>query len=209
MTDMNTSSDSRYSSPLREGQKSATRDLILEAVGRCLENAGLDELNFAQVAAEAQISDRTIYRHFPTKELLLEAFWKTLHGNLGINSFPATGAELVEMPERVFPYFDRHEQVLRGMLASRQGREVRLSVNDERQEAIRRSVRDAVGDLALAGGPILGRYTGVRAGHALTNRLLRALFADPTAWRAHDCVGLSSGKLPGVGVQRRDLPVFA
>lgn len=148
---MNTSADSRYSSPLRDGQKNATRDLILDAVGRCLENAGLDELNFAQVAAEAQISDRTIYRHFPTKELLLEAFWKTLHGNLGINSFPATAAELVDMPERVFLYFDRHEQVLRGMLASRQGREVRLSVNDERQQAIRRSVRDAVGEMAEPG----------------------------------------------------------
>lgn len=76
-------------------------------------------------------------------------------------------------------------------------------------EPVRHKMLDALGDLALAGGPILGRYTGVRAGHALTNRLLRALFADPTAWRAQDCVGLSSGKLPGVGVQRRDLPVFA
>ena len=145
---MNTQADTRYASPLRQGQKNATRDLILEAVGRCLENAGLDELNFAQVAAEAQVSDRTIYRHFPTRELLLEAFWKSLHGNLGINSFPTTATELVEFPERVFPFFDAHEQVLRGMLASRQGREVRLSVNDDRQQAIRQSVRDAVGDMA-------------------------------------------------------------
>ncbi len=76
-------------------------------------------------------------------------------------------------------------------------------------EPVRHKMLDALGDLALAGGPILGRYTGVRAGHALTNRLLRALFADPSAWRTHDCVGLSSGKLPGVGVVRSDLPAFA
>lgn len=76
-------------------------------------------------------------------------------------------------------------------------------------EPVRHKMLDALGDLALAGGPILGRYTGIRAGHALTNRLLRALFADPSAWRTHDCVGLASGKLPGVGVHRADLPVSA
>ncbi|NCO17623.1 MAG: UDP-3-O-[3-hydroxymyristoyl] N-acetylglucosamine deacetylase, partial [Alphaproteobacteria bacterium] len=38
-------------------------------------------------------------------------------------------------------------------------------------------------DLALAGGPVIGRYVGVKAGHALTNMLLRALFARPDAWR--------------------------
>jgi len=76
-------------------------------------------------------------------------------------------------------------------------------------EPVRHKMLDALGDLALAGGPILGRYTGIRAGHALTNRLLRALFADPTAWRAQECVGLASGKLPGVGVHRGDLPLSA
>ncbi|MEO1000729.1 MAG: UDP-3-O-acyl-N-acetylglucosamine deacetylase [Pseudomonadota bacterium] len=50
-------------------------------------------------------------------------------------------------------------------------------------ECVRHKMLDAVGDLALAGAPIAGRYTGVRAGHAMTNALLRALFARPTAWR--------------------------
>ena len=76
-------------------------------------------------------------------------------------------------------------------------------------EPVRHKMLDALGDLALAGGPILGRYTGIRAGHALTNRLLRALFADASAWRIHDCLGLASGKLPGVGVHRGDLPLSA
>jgi hypothetical protein len=44
-------------------------------------------------------------------------------------------------------------------------------------EPVRHKMLDALGDLALAGGPVLGRYTGVRAGHALTNRLLREVFA--------------------------------
>ena len=78
-----------------------------------------------------------------------------------------------------------------------------------RDEAVRHKMLDALGDLALAGAPILGRYTGNRAGHAMTNRLLRALFADPFAFRMVDASELTGRKLPGVGVQRADVPVLA
>ncbi len=76
-------------------------------------------------------------------------------------------------------------------------------------EPVRHKMLDAMGDLYLAGGPILGRYTGIRAGHALTNRLLRALFADPEAWTMVECSAQTVGKLPGVGVCRNDLPAKA
>jgi UDP-3-O-[3-hydroxymyristoyl] N-acetylglucosamine deacetylase len=49
-------------------------------------------------------------------------------------------------------------------------------------EFVRHKALDAVGDLYLAGAPILGAFHGVRCGHALNNRLLRELFADKTAW---------------------------
>ncbi|WP_435259666.1 UDP-3-O-acyl-N-acetylglucosamine deacetylase [Thioclava sp. FR2] len=78
-----------------------------------------------------------------------------------------------------------------------------------KDEPVRHKMLDAMGDLYLAGGPILGRYTGIRAGHALTNRLLRALFADPTAWKMVECSPQTVGKLPGVGVQHSDLPAIA
>ena len=50
-------------------------------------------------------------------------------------------------------------------------------------EFVRHKLLDAVGDLALAGAPIFGRFVAHRSGHTLNNRLLRALFADPAAWR--------------------------
>jgi UDP-3-O-[3-hydroxymyristoyl] N-acetylglucosamine deacetylase len=50
-------------------------------------------------------------------------------------------------------------------------------------EFIRHKALDSVGDLYLAGAPIVGRFVGVRSGHTLNNRLLRALFADAAAWR--------------------------
>jgi len=50
-------------------------------------------------------------------------------------------------------------------------------------EFVRHKLLDCVGDLYLAGGPLIGRFVGDCAGHAMHNKLLRALFADPTAWR--------------------------
>lgn len=49
-------------------------------------------------------------------------------------------------------------------------------------EFVRHKALDAIGDLYMAGMPIIGRYEGDCAGHALTNRLLRELFADDSAW---------------------------
>lgn len=45
-------------------------------------------------------------------------------------------------------------------------------------EFVRHKILDAVGDLYMAGLPIIGHYTGVKSGHALNNKLLHALFAD-------------------------------
>jgi UDP-3-O-[3-hydroxymyristoyl] N-acetylglucosamine deacetylase len=78
-----------------------------------------------------------------------------------------------------------------------------------RDEPVRHKMLDAMGDLALAGGPILGRYTGIRAGHALTNRLLRAMFATPGAFDLVECSAPTKQKLPGVGVLRGDVPRVA
>lgn len=49
-------------------------------------------------------------------------------------------------------------------------------------EFVRHKALDAVGDLYLAGGPIVGRYVGYQAGHKLNNLVLRALFADASAY---------------------------
>jgi UDP-3-O-[3-hydroxymyristoyl] N-acetylglucosamine deacetylase len=49
-------------------------------------------------------------------------------------------------------------------------------------EFVRHKVLDAIGDLYLAGAPIIGHFHGVRSGHAMNNQLLRALFADSSAW---------------------------
>jgi len=55
-------------------------------------------------------------------------------------------------------------------------------------EFARHKALDAVGDLYLAGGRLLARYEGEKAGHEMNNRALRALFADASAWEWCDDV---------------------
>lgn len=76
-------------------------------------------------------------------------------------------------------------------------------------EAVRHKMLDALGDLALAGGPILGRYVGERAGHSLTNTLLRELFATPGTVRMVVCDGQEAERLPGQGLVWAEIPQVA
>ncbi|WP_333806128.1 UDP-3-O-acyl-N-acetylglucosamine deacetylase [Phenylobacterium sp.] len=50
-------------------------------------------------------------------------------------------------------------------------------------EFVRHKALDAIGDLYVLGAPVIGRFEGVLAGHALNNALVRALLATPHAWR--------------------------
>lgn len=76
-------------------------------------------------------------------------------------------------------------------------------------EAVRHKMLDALGDLTTAGLPILGVYEGRRAGHAMTNRLLRALFARPDAWRLVTCDAALADQLPGSRIKSADLAAVA
>jgi UDP-3-O-[3-hydroxymyristoyl] N-acetylglucosamine deacetylase len=49
-------------------------------------------------------------------------------------------------------------------------------------EFVKHKILDAIGDLHIAGKPLLARYVAYKSGHALNNRLLRALLADETAF---------------------------
>lgn len=86
-------------------------------------------------------------------------------------------------------------------------------------EFVRHKMLDAIGDIALSGAPLLGRLVAHKSGHALNNRLLRALFADDANWAwvsggaaAESGPALSEGSagLPSLGGwQERRLPVAA
>ena len=132
----------------RARQRDATADLILEAVGRCLEDVELSDLTFTQVARAAGLGERTIYRHFPNKEALLDGWWRAHKARIGQESFPDTLAALLNFPPRAFPAFDEDAEIIKGTILSPQGRAMTLARNDARQAAIRTAVSAEISDLS-------------------------------------------------------------
>ena len=89
--------------------------------------------------------------------------------------------------------FMQDVETLRGMGLARGGSLENAIVMDEfrilntgglryRNEFVRHKILDAMGDLYLAGHPLLASYTAHKSGHGLNNKLLRALFDDPAAY---------------------------
>lgn len=66
---------------------------------------------------------------------------------------------------------------------------------------------DAVGDLSLAGYPIIGKFKGNKSGHRTTVELLKKLFADKGAYSIVIADSKTASTLPGVGAQFDDIPV--
>ncbi len=74
-----------------------------------------------------------------------------------------------------------------------------------KDECVRHKMLDALGDLSLAGAPILGVYRAHKAGHALTNALLRKLFALNSAFSLEAADGEADRRLPGMQLEASDL----
>ncbi len=72
-------------------------------------------------------------------------------------------------------------------------------------EFVRHKILDAIGDLYLAGHPIVGAYVAEKSGHALNNALLRALFADPISYEVKRFDASDAPK----AYQLKNKPLFA
>jgi glycosyltransferase involved in cell wall biosynthesis len=69
----------------------ATREAILEAVRKRMDQGRLEDLSFAEVAEEAGVGERTVYRYFPTREALLGAFWSWVQTQAPVEPQHAAG----------------------------------------------------------------------------------------------------------------------
>ncbi len=65
-------------------------------------------------------------------------------------------------------------------------------------EFVRHKILDAVGDLYLAGHPIIGAYEGFKSGHALNNTLVRALLAQPESYEIVTFDDATAGDVPNL-----------
>ncbi len=120
---------------------------ILDATIDEMREAKLDALTIAKVAERAKVTERTVYRHFLTREDLLKAVWPRMQARVGSSGFPQTADDLIATPLRLFPRFDEDEGLIRASISSETGREMRLSSNPQRQAAMLACVADALPEM--------------------------------------------------------------
>jgi AcrR family transcriptional regulator len=139
MTDMKSSQPTS----IRQEYKEQTRTCILDAAVELIEEAGEAPLTIMAVADRAGVTDRTVYRHFETRDALVRATWSHMQQRVASRGFPRTAEEMVQSPPRLFPRFDAARGLVRASLYSPAGLDMRMSSNDERREATLASVTDA------------------------------------------------------------------
>ena len=110
---------------------------------------------------------------------------------LGIDLTPATFRRDIA-GARTFGFVKDLEKLLPMGLCRGSSLENSVAIKDDRvlnpeglrfaNEFVRHKTLDAIGDLALAGAPIMGLYRSYKGGHRMNFETLKALFADPSAW---------------------------
>lgn len=133
---------------LRDQYREETRTRILDAAVGELGTTELEELTMAGVAARAGVTERTVFRHFASRDALIEAIWPRLQARVRSRGFPTTADALIDTPTVLFPEFDKEERLVRASAFSAAGREVRRAANPQRQAAMRAAVRDAFPGIA-------------------------------------------------------------
>jgi len=148
----------RYSSALRAEQAEATRTRILEALVRTMA-AGVAGLSIPAVAREADVSIPTIYRHFGSKQGLIEALNPYVVEKGGLSpAMPQTFEELGTSVRGLFRNLEGMDLTLRAAMASGLGNEARRAMMPERLEMVRDYIRRLAPDLPDAK---LGRLADV------------------------------------------------
>jgi AcrR family transcriptional regulator len=130
-----------YRSELRTRQADSTRTGILDAALRVMAR-GIATLTVPDVAREAGVSVPTVYRHFPTKQELLDSLYPYLERRAGRSGLvvPTTMAEFRVGVRRVLEQLDSFDDMARAALASPAAEEARARSMPRRIALIRAMV---------------------------------------------------------------------
>jgi AcrR family transcriptional regulator len=95
-----------------------THQLILAAAVDLLEHASVAELTVRDVAQRANISSRTIFRYFPSRDEFLDAISAQVIRNLNLPPHPATLQQLLDMPDALYRAFEAKPNLTKAALHS-------------------------------------------------------------------------------------------
>lgn len=133
-----------YESPLRAEQVEQTRLRILRGVTDVLADPATEEVTIPLVARRARVSLRTVYRHFPTREALFDAWaeWVDESLQIHLHSYPEEAERLPEFVRELYRAYDESEPVVKAMLNSTAARTVRERTRRRRQRQFERAMSE-------------------------------------------------------------------
>ncbi len=180
--------------PIMDGSSATFVDAVDDAGIRYL----AEPRKFIQVLRTVRVEDNGCWGELSPRDtfhLDIEIDFPTpLIGKqrLALDISPATFREELSRA-RTFGFMSDVERLWKAGLALGASLENSIALADDKiinpeglrypQEFVRHKMLDAVGDLSLAGAPILGAYRSVKGGHRLNAHVLQALFADADNWR--------------------------
>lgn len=130
------SSARSYNSALRRDQAEATRERILAAMAALVEAGDGSPPTNRAVAERAQVTEVTVYRHFPSRELLLKGLWEHLNRKDGVRvGMPESPTDLLAKFKPLLASFDASPARIVARVTTAQGRAARASLDPERREA--------------------------------------------------------------------------
>ena len=137
-----------YSSPLRQQQTEDTRRRILEVAIHLISENPHGNVTHEEVATRSSIALRTIYRHFPSRADLLDAVWQESDHKLGLIEYPETEEALLAAVETVYEKMDQNAPLIRALLNSDAGREMRRRDNERRRQGVAKALENATRHLS-------------------------------------------------------------
>lgn len=109
-----------FANPLRRDRPDHARERVMQAVRRRLEAGGLEDLTFAEIAADARVSESAVRRLFSTREAMMGAFWSWLQtqafSDLPTPPIPTAFAAGQSKPMRVLLATDAWEPQVNGVV---------------------------------------------------------------------------------------------
>jgi AcrR family transcriptional regulator len=143
-------SDARtYNSELRQSQAEATRTKILDAMAAIYEEEGrIEAATVRAVAARAGVREITVYRHFPNREILLQALWTWLNRKHGVTvGMPESADEIVAKMAPLYQTFEAAPGHVLASIRTPEGLKIRESLNAERSASFMAVLREVAPDL--------------------------------------------------------------
>ena len=161
-----------YDSPLRREQAEQTRSRI---VGAALDLivGGVEGLTMPAVAKAAGVALRTVFRHFPTREDLLDATWQALQARMGETPDLETMDELDRFLPELFGRYAAMEDQIRGAMFAQTFVSSRQRLGSDRARKMRKAVA-----AQFTGGEERGRAMAAAAAYTLTVPLVSIVLKE-------------------------------